>query len=73
MEGQGGGTWSMSAGGPDSRHNDAAWTCRTCGNERAGGGHCTVCRGGLDDRPVLSQTGCAAWAIAKGATESVGR
>ena len=37
------------------------------------GGHCTVCRGGLDDRPVLSQTGCAAWAIAKGAKQSVGR
>ena len=62
----------MSAGGPDSRHNDAAWTCRTCGNERAGGALYGVPRW-FDDRPVLSQTGCAAWAIAKGAKQSVGR
>ena len=59
-------------GGPDSRNNDAGWACRTCGNEGAGE-QCTVCRGGLDDRPVLSQTGCSAWAIAKGAKQSVGR
>ena len=60
----------MSEGGPDSRHKDG-WAGRTCGNER-GGGQCTVCRGGLGDRPVLSQSGCSAWAMARGATQSGG-
>ena len=32
-----GGAWSMSESGPDSRHKDAGWAGRTCGNERGGG------------------------------------
>ena len=36
------------------------------------GGQCTVCRGGLGDRPVLSQSGCSAWTMARGAKQSGG-
>ena len=36
------------------------------------GGQCTACRGGLGDRSVLSQSGCSAWAMARGAKQSGG-
>ena len=36
------------------------------------GGQCTVCRGGLGDRPVLSQSGYSAWAMVRGAKQSGG-
>ena len=36
------------------------------------GGQCTVCRGGLGHRPVLSQSGCSAWTMARGAKQSGG-
>ena len=36
------------------------------------GGQCTVCRGGLGDRSVLSQSGCSAWAMVRGAKQSGG-
>ena len=36
------------------------------------GGQCTVCRGGFGHRPVLSQSGCSAWTMARGAKQSGG-
>jgi hypothetical protein len=72
MDGQGGGRgqWQKVCRAADTRMLDG----------RVGrvamsvpGGQCTVCRGGLDDQPVLSQSGCSAWAMARGEKQSVGR